>query len=383
MEKEISIYVHVPFCNSKCYYCSFSSSVENETTKTKYFKALNNEIEFYSKKVQNRVVKTIYFGGGTPSVAREKQIEKTLKTIKKCFKIKENCEITIELNPNSTTKEKLLLYKKIGINRLSFGVQSFNRKALEFVGRIKKEETKTYKKQVLFCLKTAKEIGFENVSVDFILGLPFQKKRELCSFFKTVSHYVSHFSCYMLQIEKGTKLFEILKEQNEDVLAEQYEFAVRKLKKLGFERYEVSNFAKQGFESKHNQTYWERKEYLGFGISAHSFLNKTRKANTLNLKEYIDFWNKKEIQEKEIKKVVSKEKLSKEQEIEEEIMLSLRTKKGLDLEKFEKKYYNLIKEKHFKIEMFLKNNLIEIVNNFLSLTEKGFLLANEIIVQLF
>ena len=191
MEKEISIYVHIPFCNSKCYYCSFSSSVEKETTKEKYFKALQNEIKFNSKNFKNRIVKTIYFGGGTPSAVSEKLIEKTLKTIRNYYKVDPNCEITIELNPNSTTKEKLEKYWEIGINRLSFGVQSFNKKALEFVGRIKKDETKTYKKQVLWALKTAKEIGFKNISVDFILGLPFQKKRELCSFFKTVSPFVN------------------------------------------------------------------------------------------------------------------------------------------------------------------------------------------------
>ena len=174
-----------------------------------------------------------------------------------------------------------------------------------------------------------------------------------------------------------------MKEPSEDVLAEQYEFAVGLLKKLGQERYEISNFAKPGFESKHNQTYWNRKEYLGFGLSASSFVSKTRKTNTTSLKEYLKTWNKKEVLENEIKKIVSREKLSKQQEIEEEIMLSLRTKKGLDLKKFEKKFYDLEKEKHSKIEMFLKNDLIEIVNNFLSLTNKGFLVANEIIVQLF
>ena len=382
MEKELSVYVHIPFCNSKCFYCSFCSSTQTEKTQKSYFKALQTEIKTCAEKFLGFVVKTIYFGGGTPSVASESQIETTLKTIKKVFNVSETAEITIECNPNSTTKEKLMFYKKIGINRLSFGVQSFNKKALEFVGRINKQEAKIYKKQVMFCLNSAKEVGFENVSADFILGLPYQKKKELKGFFKKVSPFVSHFSCYMLQIEDGTKLKEKLKEVSDEILAGQYELSVKILEKLGFLRYEISNFSKPGYESKHNNTYWNRKPYLGFGLSAHSFTGGTRTANTENLKTYINFWGQKEVEFKQIKLVQTKEKVLKEQAIEEEIMLALRTKNGLNLEKFCKKFYNLKEEKKAKIEMLLKNNLIKIENNFLSLTPKGYLVANEIIVQL-
>ena len=289
MKKDLSIYIHIPFCNSKCNYCSFVSHVANDPEKLQYIEDMKKEIILRAKEYNKfYAINTIYIGGGTPSSLPLGAIKDVLQTIYRYFTVKNSAEITIELNPNSTTNEKLEKYWEIGINRLSFGVQSFNKKALEFVGRIKKDETKTYKKQVLWALKTAKEIGFKNISVDFILGLPFQKKKELSSFFKKVSPFVSHFSCYMLQLEQGTKLFEILKEPSEDVLAEQYEFAVGFLKKLGQERYEVSNFAKPGFESKHNQTYWNRKEYLGFGLSASSFVSKTRKTNTTSLKEYLD-----------------------------------------------------------------------------------------------
>ena len=179
--KELSIYVHIPFCSKKCYYCNFCSFKANSKEQEQYFNALQNEIEFRAKQFPNQTVKTIYFGGGTPSVVETEQIKKILDKIKKSFLVLDKAEITIELNPNSTSEEKLLKYYSLGINRLSFGVQSFNKRALTFVGRLSEEEAGNYKTKVLSLLKAAKKIGFKNISVDFILGLPFQTKNQLVS----------------------------------------------------------------------------------------------------------------------------------------------------------------------------------------------------------
>lgn len=232
MEKELSIYVHIPFCNSKCFYCNFCSRKETLTTQNRFFKAIENEIKTKSKNFSSFVVKTIYFGGGTPSVVNEKKISKLLCLIKKNFKISPYAEITIEANPNSLSLQKLVAYKKAGFNRLSIGVQTFNKRALLYVGRLQtKGQAKEYRRKVISCLNDAKRVGFQNISADFILGLPYQKTREISQFLKQLSPYVTHFSCYMLQVENGTKLYSMLDGKgNENLILEQYKRAVKTLK---------------------------------------------------------------------------------------------------------------------------------------------------------
>ncbi len=382
MGKELSIYVHIPFCNSKCFYCSFCSSKENLKTQKNFFKAITREVDEKSNRFSNYVVKTIYFGGGTPSAVDEKCISKLLKTIKNRFKVSADAEITIELNPNSTTKEKLQEFKKAGFNRLSFGVQTFNKKSLLFVGRLQtKEQAKGYKKQVLSCLKIAREVGFDNISSDFILGLPFQKTFEIPRFLKSISKFVKHFSCYMLQVEEGTKLFSILNgKENDELLLKQYNSAIKTLKKLGFNQYEISNFSLPNFESKHNLVYWNQGEYVGFGPSASSFFNGIRKTNKNNLNNYILFWNNPEINLKNEPKTC--EKLTKNQQAEETILLSLRTAKGLNLAQFNEKYFNFEEKNEKIIKKLINLNLIQIKNGFLKLTSKGILVENSIILEL-
>ena len=378
--KDLSIYVHIPFCSSKCYYCNFCSSVETEKTKREYVKCLINEIK--SCKLSNYIVKTIYFGGGTPSVLDEKLVEQILKQIKKKFVVDNNAEITIEANPNSLTREKLKYYRQLGINRLSIGVQTFNRKSLKYVGRVDNGEVSKYKRKVINILKYAKKLGFENISADFILGLPFQTNFHIESCLKQLSKFVSHFSCYMLQIEEGTKLFNLIKNHDlDDKIANQYERAVKKLEKMGYHRYEISNFSKPTFESKHNNVYWERKDYIGFGLSAHSLINETRFYNTSNLKDYISFWKSENNFDLSIKERVRfMEKLTQDDKLEETIMLSLRTSKGLCLSEFEKNFYNIKQNENYK--MLLKEGFVAEKGDYLVLTKKGILVANEIIVKL-
>ncbi len=384
--KELSIYVHVPFCSSKCYYCGFCSFSNPNFSHEDYFKSLLNEIKLKSNLFKEYIVKTIYIGGGTPSVVDEKHIKDVVETIKKCFDVSKDVEITIELNPNSTTVNKLNFYKKIGINRISFGVQTFNKKSLLYVGRLKnKEEAKHYKKNVFSILKQAKEIGFKNISVDFILGLPFQSVFDVKRFIKQTSKFVTHFSCYMLQIEDGTKLKEIITKQiYDEYIVKQYETAVKVLKKLGFSHYEISNFCKKGFESKHNNVYWNRGSYLGVGLSAHSFYKNERFANTENFSDYCEYWGnckKFNIKELEEKNIISYEKLTKKQCAEETVMLALRTSTGLKLSDYKLKYLDLEKRYAKKIASYKKNGFIKIEDDFLRLTEKGMLVANEIIIN--
>lgn len=382
MEKELSIYVHIPFCNSKCFYCNFCSWEGSLTTQNRFFNAIEKEIKAKSKNFSSFVVKTIYFGGGTPSVVNEKKISKLLCLIKKNFKISPYAEITIEANPNSLSLQKLEIYKKAGFNRLSIGVQTFNKKSLLYVGRLQtKEQTKEYRRKVISCLNDAKRAGFQNISADFILGLPYQKTREISQFLKQLSPYVTHFSCYMLQVENGTKLYSMLGGKgNENLILEQYKRAVKTLKRLHFHRYEISNFARQNFESEHNKVYWQRKNYVGFGPSASSLIKNTRSTNTSNLNEYIKFLENEN--PKLMNEPIAKEKLSKEQQAEEVIFLSLRTAKGLNLTEFNQKFYDFNKKNAKTLEKLTNLGLIEFENEFLKLTDKGVLLENSIIVNL-
>jgi oxygen-independent coproporphyrinogen-3 oxidase len=394
--------------------------VQNEQTKRDYFEALKSEILSFDLNKITQVsilnspfsIKTIYFGGGTPSSVDQKCIEEILKTIENKFKVDKNAEITIECNPNSTDESKLSFYKKIGINRLSFGVQSFNKHLLEFVGRIQnnKQLLKDYQKNTIEILKNARKIGFNNISADFILGLPYQTNFELKRFIKKLCKLVCHFSCYMLTLEEGTKLFNLMPQGvDEEKIAKQYEIATKLLKKLGFERYEVSNFAKPGFESKHNKNYWDMGEYVGFGLAAHSFYNNQRLANTEKLKDYINFYtglpryarnNKRsEISPRTSfgrndknnviptavegsQPINTTESLTKEQLAEETIMLALRTREGLDLVKFKANFYDLEQNKKNEIARLINSGFIEFENNYIRLAPKGFLVSNKIILEL-
>lgn len=389
---EFSIYVHIPFCNSKCYYCDFCSFVENEKNIKKYFIALKNEI--IQKKLKGKV-KSIYFGGGTPSSVDEKYVINILNLIFKNFIVDKDAEITIEVNPNSLNKDKLQSYYNAGFNRLSMGVQTTNCKSLKYIGRITNEKIlKNYKKNIKKLLKNAKKIGFKNISTDIILGLPFNNEKFLIKDLKFLTKYCNHISTYMLMIEEGTKLFSynLDIENIDEMSSKQYEIVCQFLKNKNFERYEVSNFAKNQTFSKHNLNYWNRGDYLGFGLSAHSFLNPIRFYNTNNFEQYLKDFSKiefvtckKEIQQVlgELKKFdTSVEKVTKKEAIEENLMLSLRCTIGLNIYEFNNNFYDILKRKEKEIKFLIKSDLIKIEDGFLRLTDKGFLVANQIILKL-
>ena len=326
----LGIYVHIPFCEKKCNYCAFSSfSKLNE--KEKYISYLTREIESFAKK-NNEKVDTIYIGGGTPSVLSTEEISKILETIKLNYEIAGDAEITIECNPNSITEEKLVFYKKSGVNRISIGVQRLNDDKLKILGRLHTSE------QAIKSIRLAKKY-FNNVSVDFIIGLNGQEEEYEEEMQKLICENVNHISVYMLQIEDETPLKNMV-EENPDIILEDdeyvkiYEKIVKKLKNNGYFQYEVSNFAQKGFESKHNFKYWTGDNYVGFGLSAHSFINGERYANAKDFEGYY------------AGKIVLREKLTTEQKIEEHIMLGLRCKNGINISYLKELGYDIEKNEN-------------------------------------
>lgn len=289
--KELGIYVHIPFCAKKCLYCDFVSYENKKELIEKYVDALNIEISKCELPVNINLseyeVSTIYIGGGTPSFINSKYIGKILENIKNKFKILESVEITIEINPGTVTKEKLQDYKNSEINRLSIGLQSTNDDILKQIGRIH-----TYE-QFLQNYNIARQIGFKNINVDLMLALPNQTIEILDeSIDKLVALNPEHISVYSLILEEETPLYNLVQKGkvvliNDELERNMYWNTKKKLEKSGYEHYEISNFAKKGYNSKHNTNCWEQKEYIGFGAAAHSYIQNVRYSNTVDVQEYI------------------------------------------------------------------------------------------------
>lgn len=276
-EKNVGIYIHIPFCVKKCNYCDFYSiPAANEKLKKIYVDALLAHIDEHTLQLAPYTVDTIYFGGGTPSVLSEQQIGAIIKRIKKNFSVDKKCEITLEVNPGTVTKEKLAAIKRCGVNRLSIGCQSFVDEHLKTCGRIHtaRENIQT--------VDNAVKAGFKNINVDIMFGLPNQELGEVVSSIeRAVNLGATHISLYGLTIEEGTRFHELYRQKklalpNEDAEREMYFISCAVLSSLGFKHYEISNFAKPGYESAHNLKYWNCDEYIGFGPAAHSFFSEKR-----------------------------------------------------------------------------------------------------------
>lgn len=375
----LSIYVHIPFCNSKCSYCSFVSMVASEDDKKKYFADLLNEIRLKSKKYRSSyTVASIYIGGGTPSCLDYYYVRDLLSFIYKNFAVKNSAEITIEINPNSVDRTKIREYILAGVNRFSIGLQSTNPKILKTMGRTHTVED--FSKTVA----TIREYGVKNISADIIIGYPNQK---LIDVKETINYLIKlqipHISAYMLSIEEGTFLKDMidkgkLAEQQEDDVVKMYNAVYDTLVKNGYERYEFSNFSKPTFSSYHNQAYWRRKDYIGIGLAAHSYVQGTRFSNTENIVKY-----NKHIQKEEEPIEVSKN-LTTEELKEEAVMLALRTADGLDLDAYKEEFgENFLAKKKDKIASLIKNGFIKLTpSNKLVCTDKGFMVLNRIILEL-
>ncbi|MBQ7453305.1 MAG: radical SAM family heme chaperone HemW [Clostridia bacterium] len=381
MRKGLSLYIHIPFCNSKCNYCSFTSFVSNDEIKDRYVSALKKEIAIRGKELSAQYeVTTIYIGGGTPSSLPGGLIKSIMQEVYKHFVVINNAEITIEVNPNTLTKEKVSEYMFAGINRVSMGLQCASKTILEKMGR-----THTLD-DFLKSVQMLREQGLNNISADVILGYPEETLTDVKLTIELLLKLgIPHISTYMLSVEEGTPLSVKLNHKTtqlpeEETVVSMYNYCVDRLTKAGFERYEVSNFAKPGFRSKHNEVYWKRYNYLGLGLAAHSFLKHQRFSNTKDLPAYITY-----IESNGDVPVVEAKKLTKEEEKEEWIMLMLRRSDGLDVDAYKKEFgENLFVKKKNQLAMLIKNGLI-IINtqtNHIIATNKGFLVLNKIIETL-
>lgn len=323
-KKGVSLYIHIPYCQRKCKYCDFVSYPDKESTFVPYFEKLILELEQY--KSDNIYIKTVFIGGGTPSLVPHEFIGNVLKYIFDNFEVDGNAEITIECNPCSADTDKLCAYKKYGINRISIGVQSFDDSVLRTLGRLHNAFVAEQ------CIKNAKSAGFENISVDLMFSIPGQTQKSLeDSLKKAVSLKVSHISLYSLILEDGTQLTKAVDEGllvtvDDETDRLMYENSCRLLKDSGYMQYEISNFAKSGYNSKHNVAYWVRSPYIGIGCAAHSYFNGERYSNPSDLSEYI---NTSDIG----KFASSRDILSVTDIIEETVMLGLRMNDGFDMNK--------------------------------------------------
>lgn len=372
---------------SKCSYCSFVSWCKSEDQFDSYFNNLITEIVGMSNSFKNKIVKTIYFGGGTPSLVNQKFIEQTLDAIKQNYTVCKNAEITIECNPGTCTREKLVAYFNAGINRISFGVQSLNNKCLALLGRIHNQQ------MAIESVKLAKSVGFDNISCDLLIGIPNQSFNMLKKDITTLANLgVKHISAYMLMLEDGTKLYEQvvinqkLKVPTDDDSVNMYNQTYLLLKELGFQRYEISNFAKCGFECKHNVNYWNMGEYVGFGVAAHSFYNNQRIAGLESLDDYKKYINcvfvKKMSYNECCKFYPEIENIGSNEKIEECLMLGLRQEKGVSLNLLKSYGYDVVKSKAEIVKTLKNHNIINYDNNFLYITPQNFGATNQIILSL-
>lgn len=330
--KELGIYIHIPFCKSKCYYCDFCSFANKEKLIERYIKCLNYEIK--SKRRDECMIKTIYIGGGTPSYIDGSHIVKIIKNIKKYYNVYHNAEITIEANPGTCNEKKFKDYREAGVNRLSIGLQTSNNNLLKEIGRIH-----TYE-QYEETIKEAKKAGFTNINSDIMVGLPNQTIYDVeDTLDKLLKLNLTHISVYSLIVEENTKLKKLIDEgelklPDDEIERYMYWYAKRRLEENGFIHYEISNFAKEGFASKHNLDCWSQKEYLGFGVNAASFENNVRYSNTDNLNTYMKNIEKKDV----LKNTIIEEKMNKEALMNEYMMLELRKINGVNLYRFEEKF---------------------------------------------
>lgn len=374
--KETAIYIHIPFCEHKCIYCDFYSIITKDNI-TSFLQALKQEIDHYADlHSSDRILTSIFFGGGTPSLMRPSDIYEIIELVNKRFKVSSDAEITLETNPGTVEQTKLKEFKQIGINRLSIGVQSFDDNDLKFLTRIHDKQT------AIDTVFKAKESGFGNISVDLIFNLPGQTKQKWVSNLETaVSLPVKHISAYSLILERGTILNKMVLDgkvnlQDDDYDADLYESTIDFLQENNFFQYEVSNFTKAGFECRHNKTYWHYKDYFGFGPSSHSFIDGRRYWNFSSLKKYIT-----EI-EKNNFAIAGSEHPSYEQKLNEYVMLSLRSN-GLRIKEMEELFRGewLQLNNNYLLEL-KSNNFLTMENGIIKLTKSGYAVCDEILKNL-
>ena len=365
MSEKLGLYIHIPFCKSKCPYCDFFSGKGNEYEYDRYLCDLLNKIEYWSRKTDKKV-SSIYFGGGTPSVLGADRLCKILLRIREVFAIDSEAEITAEINPETGKMIDFEMMKSAGFNRISVGFQTAVEHELKALGRIHTAE------DARITIERARAAGIENTSLDLMLGIPYQTIESLkYSIDFCADCGVKHISSYILKLEEGTRFFDMRDNLNladEDMQAELYLFAVDYLNSLGYKQYEISNFAFEGYESRHNCTYWKCDEYIGIGPSAHSFFEGRRFYYGRNLEDFYE------------NKIIDDGKGGDEDEF---IMLSLRLKSGLNFAEFEDRFKKSLSPALLrKIKTYVNAGFMELDETHACFTPKGFLVSNTIISEL-
>lgn len=383
--KPISIYLHIPFCFHKCPYCDFNTYAVSAIPEKEYVSALLAELDYRASlpEWRARVVQTIYFGGGTPSLFQPASIRKIISTICKTFPLDENTEISLEANPGTVTPESLIGYREAGVNRVSLGAQSFDRTTLKTLGRMH------FPEHIEAAVEATRGAGIHNLNIDIIYGVPGQTlealKQDLA---QTISLKPTHVSPYGLTIEKGTPFYlaykkKTLKLPKEDILVAMMEEVNEFLPRNGFQRYEVSNFAQPGKEARHNMAYWDGSDYLGLGAGAHSFnVSASQEAGVYGLR-----WSNFALPNKYISETIAhgkaeswSDKLTFDSALFEYLFLGLRKTSGVDLKAFEERFGAPIHSLYpALLRVLTTERLIKLEPARLSLTARGFMLADSVI----
>lgn len=391
-KKELELYIHIPFCVKKCDYCDFLSFPADNRTQRRYVDAVQKEIIYYGALYPDRKITTIFIGGGTPSWLDEEEIVRILHTVREAFAVEHDAEITIECNPGTATAHKLVRYRESGINRISIGLQSAHNEELALLGRIHTWE------QFLKTYDLARKAGFSNINVDLMSALPGQTLETFSDTLKKVlALKPEHLSAYSLMIEEGTPFYERYREDEKHREAgeptellpdEEQEYAVTKLTQrvlmeAGYHWYEVSNFAKPGYECRHNIGYWKRADYLGIGIGAASLIDNVRYANVRDLEEYCkeceSLW-----EELNIRKTLcsSTEPVTREEQMEEFMFLGLRMTEGVSRAEFEQHFGTTIEAVYGDVlRQLQKEGLLVKQEGRICLTERGMDVNNYVVEQ--
>ena len=367
--KEISLYIHIPFCKQRCFYCDFPTFAGKERFREEYIDALIKEIK---EKCSDYLIKTIFIGGGTPSYLEENELEKLLMAVSK-LNLLDKLEYSMECNPGTVNENKLKIMKKYGINRISFGLQSCNDNLLKKIGRIH-----TFK-EFLENYNLARKVGFDNINVDLMYGLPNLNIQDWKNTLESICELKpEHISAYSLIIEEGTAFYKLYEKDKLELPSEDEERVMDKitkdiLKDNGYHQYEISNFSLDGKECEHNKVYWSLEEYIGVGSASSSYMDGYRFANTSNINDYIEKISN------NVSVVIDKYENSIEDEMEEFVFMGLRMVSGIDLLKFEKKFGVDINSIYKEIiEKNIKDGLLVVQKNKMFLTAKGMELSNSV-----
>ena len=370
--KPLAIYVHIPFCVRKCAYCDFASFAGREDLWKDYFSALDGEMDAWADPLRAYEARSVFFGGGTPSLVCAEYIAGALEHLRRLLPLSQDCEISLEANPGTLTAEKLEIYRRAGVNRLSIGVQSFDAALLKSLGRIHTPE------EAAHAVLLARAAGFENVSIDLMYGLPGQRMAQWAATLeRAVALPVTHISAYSLIVEEGTEMFARVRSgrahvPEDDLVNEMQRLAVCRLAEVGFSRYEISNFARPGYACRHNLTYWKGGEYLGLGSAAHSLMDNARFSNPPELERYLNG-----------ERMLNRVERSRADRREEALMLATRTMEGLNLKRWQNEFGDALEETRVReIEKMRTYGLIEIVDGFLRLTPAGLELQDSVVLGL-